>query len=236
MFNPQTQLDTSQIRDQRSAGIGMGVGGTTGFDTSITGIPAGYNAGRTASPSFIRPPNTGDAGMQGGPTGRTMGEVAATGQYVSDEERQWFLSQQAQAGGQLSADAQAYMASPAAPNTTATGANWAPWGENNSYNGAPFGALGRVPYTPTHDPYPPEVEQWRGLVAQYFKPADVDKALHVIKYESGGQSIDQYGGGPARGLFQIEDGTAHPGRPTREQLLMPEFNVAYAAQMVYGGY
>jgi soluble lytic murein transglycosylase-like protein len=58
--------------------------------------------------------------------------------------------------------------------------------------------------------------------------------------ESGGRSIGQMNSsgqqvGPAWGLFQIEDNTQHAGRPSREQLLDPEYNIRMAAQMVYGG-
>ncbi len=46
-----------------------------------------------------------------------------------------------------------------------------------------------------------DVEQWRGLVAGYF--SDVDKALCVIKYESGGNP-NAYNPSSASGLFQVK--------------------------------
>lgn len=79
--------------------------------------------------------------------------------------------------------------------------------------------------------YAPEVEQWRSLVAKYFPPEQVEKALRVIQGESGGRSITQIGGGPGTGLFQIEHGGAHPGRLSQQELLDPETNVRVAAEM-----
>lgn len=48
----------------------------------------------------------------------------------------------------------------------------------------------------------PGVEYWRGMATASFLPEDVDRALNVIRCESGG---DQYAANPrssARGLFQ----------------------------------
>lgn len=58
-----------------------------------------------------------------------------------------------------------------------------------------------APYIPT---YAPDVEKWRPLVAKYFKPEDVEKALYVINGESGGNpTIKNSTGSGATGLFQI---------------------------------
>lgn len=77
--------------------------------------------------------------------------------------------------------------------------------------------------------FPPEVERWRPLVAKYFPPELVDKALWVIMWESGGNPRAQGDNGVAIGLFQIHDNTSISGRPTADQLFDPEFNVRYAA-------
>ncbi len=57
---------------------------------------------------------------------------------------------------------------------------------------------GGYPWTP-----PPEVEQWRGLVSQYFPADRVDQALHIISCESNGDpdAYNPYSG--ASGLFQF---------------------------------
>lgn len=89
--------------------------------------------------------------------------------------------------------------------------------------------------------YPPDVERWRPLVAKYFRAADVNKALWVIQYESGGQpdakgDFDgQRGIYAARGLFQIQSSANFPDRPAAEWLDVPENNIAYAARMVGDG-
>ena len=79
--------------------------------------------------------------------------------------------------------------------------------------------------------YPAAVERWRSLVEKYFPASLVDKALHVIQWESSGQSIPQHGGGPGTGLFQIEHGGEHAGRLSQQELLDPETNVRTAAEM-----
>jgi peptidoglycan hydrolase CwlO-like protein len=57
---------------------------------------------------------------------------------------------------------------------------------------------GSYPWDP-----PPEVEQWRGLVSQYFPSDRVDEALHIMWCESGGDpdAYNPYSG--AAGLFQF---------------------------------
>ncbi len=88
--------------------------------------------------------------------------------------------------------------------------------------------------------YPDQVERWRPLVAKHFQPEDVDKALWVMWWESGGDSAiggdrNTLGIPVAHGLFQVQDNTRFPGRPTREQLINPEANIQWAANAVYGG-
>src|SRR5690606_10074558 len=78
--------------------------------------------------------------------------------------------------------------------------------------------------------FPPEVERWRSLVAKYFPPELVDKALWVIQWESSGNPGAVGDGGYARGLFQIQDGRRWPGRPGPDALLDPETNIKFAAQ------
>lgn len=78
--------------------------------------------------------------------------------------------------------------------------------------------------------FPPEVERWRPIVAKYFPPELVDKALWVIMYESGGNPGAVGDGGNAIGLFQIHHGGSIPGRPDAGRLSDPEYNIRYAAQ------
>jgi hypothetical protein len=80
--------------------------------------------------------------------------------------------------------------------------------------------------------FPPEVERWRATVAKYFPPELVDKALWVIQHESvpPGNPTSIGDNGVAVGLFQIQSSDRWAGRPTKEQLLDPEFNIRYAAQ------
>ncbi len=46
------------------------------------------------------------------------------------------------------------------------------------------------------------VEQWRTLVAAYFRPGDVDRALRIMRCESGGNPNAKNPGSSASGLFQ----------------------------------
>ncbi len=82
--------------------------------------------------------------------------------------------------------------------------------------------------------YSPNVERWRELISRYFRPADVDKALHVIQWESGGNP-DIYGDGSnAVGLFQHNTGGLASGR-SLQALQDPEANIRLAAEAIYGG-
>lgn len=80
--------------------------------------------------------------------------------------------------------------------------------------------------------FPAAVERWRPVVAKYFPPQLVDKALYVIQYESGGNPGAVGDGGAARGLFQIQDSRNFPNRPDAAYLDDPEKNIAYAAQQL----
>lgn len=77
--------------------------------------------------------------------------------------------------------------------------------------------------------FPPQVERWRPLVAKYFPPNLVDKALWVIMYESGGRPDAVGDGGNAIGLFQIHHAGSIQGRPPKEALFDPEANIRFAA-------
>lgn len=87
---------------------------------------------------------------------------------------------------------------------------------------------GSYPWTP-----PPEVEQWRALVAQYFPSNRVDEALHIMWCESGGDpdAYNPYSG--ASGLFQFIPSTwattAGPAGFPGADVFDPEPNIGSAA-------
>ncbi len=67
--------------------------------------------------------------------------------------------------------------------------------------------VSRAPVRPTVDKPPgrgmgTNVEQWRGLVAQYFPADQVDRALCIMSYESGGNELAKNPRSSASGLFQ----------------------------------
>lgn len=80
--------------------------------------------------------------------------------------------------------------------------------------------------------YSAAVERWRPIVAKYFPPELVDKALYVIDGESKGNPGAVGDGGAARGLFQIQDSRNFPNRPDAAYLDNPENNIRYAAQQL----
>jgi hypothetical protein len=100
----------------------------------------------------------------------------------------------------------------------------------------------RLPNAPA--PTPPKrtfttpVERWRPLVEKYFPSESVDKALHVIFYETGGTGnpFITGDGGFSHGLFQIQDARRFEGRPTAAQLQAgsedqaAEFQIRFAAE------
>lgn len=83
------------------------------------------------------------------------------------------------------------------------------------------------------------VEDWRPLVAHFFRPRDVDRALAVIRCESRGDPTAANPRSSARGLFQIL-GRYWPRRSLRAgwagaDILDPVANTAVAAWLVYEG-
>lgn len=82
-------------------------------------------------------------------------------------------------------------------------------------------------------------ERWRPLVERYFRPDDVDRALAVIRCESGGDPRAANPHSSARGLFQHlarlwPKRAARAGRPGAD-IFDPDDNVAVAAWLVYHG-
>lgn len=69
----------------------------------------------------------------------------------------------------------------------------------------------------------PGVEQWRGLVAQYFPASQVNNALAIMSCESGGNPNAK---SPTNdhGLFQVHNGLQWHG----EKIYEPEYNVSLA--------
>jgi hypothetical protein len=82
--------------------------------------------------------------------------------------------------------------------------------------------------------YSQAVERWRPIVARYFAPQDVDKALWVIQWESGGDPRAMGDGGASGGLFQLNSGGVGSGL-NNDQKFDPETNIRTAAAAVYGG-
>ena len=83
------------------------------------------------------------------------------------------------------------------------------------------------------------VEQWRGLVESYFRPADVAWALRVMACESGGNPNAKHPRSSASGLFQ-HLARYWPGRSSRAgwagaSIFDPVANVAVAAWLYYSG-
>lgn len=86
-------------------------------------------------------------------------------------------------------------------------------------------------------PTGPDPEGWRPLVEKYFKPQDVQRAIDVIRCESGGY---QYAANPtssARGLFQHmgkfwKERSAAAGIPGAD-IFDPEAQMIVAAWLVY---
>jgi len=81
--------------------------------------------------------------------------------------------------------------------------------------------------------HPPQVEQWRGLVQQFFPPNRVEEALAIINCESNGDpnAMNPYSG--ASGLFQFLPSTWTTTSPAAGyggySVFDPEANVASAA-------
>lgn len=80
--------------------------------------------------------------------------------------------------------------------------------------------------------FPAAVERWRPVAAKYMPPELVDKLLWTINFETGGRPDAIGDNGVAIGLLQVQDNTRFPGRPSKQQLLDPEFNIRYAAEQL----
>ena len=76
------------------------------------------------------------------------------------------------------------------------------------------------------------VEQWRSLVSAYFAPGDVDRALCLMHYESGGNPNAKNPRSSARGLMQILASLWAPHfGVSYEDLYDPATNISIAAQI-----
>jgi hypothetical protein len=83
------------------------------------------------------------------------------------------------------------------------------------------------------------VEDWRPLVERYFEPGDVDRALAIIRCESGGNPAAANPHSSARGLFQ-HLASEWPSRAEKAgwegaDILDPVANVAVGAWLAYRG-
>ncbi len=83
------------------------------------------------------------------------------------------------------------------------------------------------------------VEDWRPLVEAFFEPGEVDRALRVIRCESGGDAVAKNPNSSASGLFQHlgslwGDRTVKSGNGGAD-IFDPVSNVAVAAWLVYEG-
>ena len=75
------------------------------------------------------------------------------------------------------------------------------------------------------------VEQWRTLVSAYFQPGeDVDRALCLMGYESGGNP-NAYNPSGASGLMQVLSGWADDYGYQKDQLFDPNINLLIAADL-----
>jgi hypothetical protein len=89
---------------------------------------------------------------------------------------------------------------------------------------------------------PDNVTQWRHLVADYFEPEDLDRAMQILECESHGDPYAENPRSSAAGLFQFLRGTWDH---TAEQLGLPTYaaggpfnaadNIEAAAWLVYEG-
>lgn len=75
-----------------------------------------------------------------------------------------------------------------------------------------------------------DVEQWRDLTASYFRPEDVDRALCLMSYESGGNPA-AFNPSGATGLMQVKDWWAPSFGVTAADLFDPATNLWVAAQI-----
>lgn len=97
----------------------------------------------------------------------------------------------------------------------------------------------RVQAAPTYRVVPQNVEVWRPLVATYFAPEDVSRALSVISCESSGDPNAKNPTSSARGLFQ-HLGRFWPERSVKAgvpgaDIFDPVANTIVASWLVYEG-
>lgn len=83
------------------------------------------------------------------------------------------------------------------------------------------------------------IDRWRPLVASHFESGDVNRAMAIMRCESGGNSRAANPVSTARGLFQ-HLGSAWPQRAAKAgwggaDIYDPEANIAVAAWLVYHG-
>lgn len=74
------------------------------------------------------------------------------------------------------------------------------------------------------------VEQWRSLVAQYFRAEDVDRALCLMWYESRGDP-NAYNSSGASGLMQVMASWAVKFGVSKDALFDPATNLRIASQL-----
>lgn len=72
------------------------------------------------------------------------------------------------------------------------------------------------------------VEQWRGLVATYFPAGEVERALCIMTFESGGNP-NAYNSSTATGLMQVKAFWAESFGYVPNDLFVPEINIKVAA-------
>ncbi|MFW6174358.1 MAG: peptidoglycan DD-metalloendopeptidase family protein, partial [Chloroflexota bacterium] len=82
--------------------------------------------------------------------------------------------------------------------------------------------------------FPEQVEQWRPIVQEYFRPEDVDKALWVIMHESSGSPAAVGDGGASLGIWQLNSRGLGAGM-SAAQRANPITATKRAAEAVYGG-
>jgi soluble lytic murein transglycosylase-like protein len=76
-----------------------------------------------------------------------------------------------------------------------------------------------------------DVSQWLPLVAGHFNPEDVETALCLIGFESGGNPNARNQSSGASGLMQILPSWAPKFGVSREDLFKPEINLYIARQL-----
>lgn len=90
----------------------------------------------------------------------------------------------------------------------------------------------RTSHSSTYRGIGSNVEQWRSLVEQYFDPGEADRALCLMKYESGGNPNAKNPRSTARGLMQILASLWAPHfGVSYDDLYDPVINISLAAQI-----